>query len=134
MTFPAPARRERLWGHSAALRAAVALTAAVTVLVVGLAGLFASPASARPLTRPGNAVAASTAAAGQMVGAHQPVLAGQRRARAPSYDQMAVGSCVAAETEPALSATERGGAGGGLHSLDFVVHPNGEIVPVPEGR
>ena len=103
MTDTAPARPERHRSLPVALRAAVALVAMLTVMTVGLAGLFASAASAQPLRRPETRVTASTAAAGQMVGAHQPVLAGQRRARAPSYDQIAVGSCVAAESEPSLA-------------------------------
>ncbi|MDP9074422.1 MAG: Hint domain-containing protein [Actinomycetota bacterium] len=103
MTVTASARRERPRRLPAAFRAVVALVAAVTVIVVGLAGLFVSPASAQPLTGPGNAVGVFGYAGGQVVGAHQPVLAGQRRARAPSYDRVAVGSCVAAETEPALA-------------------------------
>ncbi len=103
VTFPAPARRERRWGHSAALRATVALVAMLTVLVVGLAGNFASVASARTLRQPETRVGASAADSSQIVGTHEPVLAGQRRARAPSYDPVASGSCVAAETEPALA-------------------------------
>lgn len=98
MTVTAPARSRRLWGLPATLRVVVALAAIVTIVLVGLAGLFASPASAQTLTGPGNAVGAFGAADGQAVGAHQPVLAGQCRARAPSYDPAASGSCVAAET------------------------------------
>jgi hypothetical protein len=109
VTVTAPARRQRPRGLPAALRVAVALVAAVTVITVGLAGIFASAASARTFRGPETRVAASTAAAGQMVGAHQRVLAGQRRARAPSYDRTAVGSCVAAETEPDLSGCPTSG-------------------------
>jgi hypothetical protein len=104
VTVTAPARPERLWGLPATLRVAVALVAAVTVMVVGLAGLFASPASAHTLTRPGNAVGAFGVAGGQVVGAHPDILAGQRRARAPSYDPTASGSCVAAETDTSSAA------------------------------
>ena len=112
MTVSASARPDRPRRLHAALRAAVALMAVVTVLVVGLAGLFATAASARTLRRPETRVGAFGAAAGQVVGDHEPVLAGQRRARAPSYDRMAVGSCVAAETEPALADQAAAACGG----------------------
>ena len=69
----------------------------LTVMTVGLAGLFATAASTQTFHRPETRVGAFWLAGGQIVGAHEPVLAGQRRARAPSYDRMAVGSCVAAE-------------------------------------
>ncbi|MDP9072703.1 MAG: EndoU domain-containing protein [Actinomycetota bacterium] len=108
MTFPAPARRERRWGHSAALRATVALVAMLTVLVVGLAGNFASVASARTLRQPETRVGASAADSSQIVGTHEPVLAGQRRARAPSYDPVASGSCVAAENEGLVNLASEG--------------------------
>ena len=120
MTITAPARPDRPQGLPAALRAAVALAVVLTVITVGLAGLFATAASARTLRRPETRVGAFGLAAGQTVGDHEPVLAGQRRARAPSYDRMAVGSCVAAETEPALSAGSDSAATqarGGVYSL-----------------
>jgi hypothetical protein len=117
VTVTAPARTERPRRLHAAFRAAVALMAVVTVLVVGLAGLFASPASARTLTRPETRVAAFGLATGQIVGAHQPILAGQRRARAPSYDRTAVGSCVAAETEGGVSVAAGDGASSGPASV-----------------
>ena len=99
MNVTTPARRQRRQGASAAVRAAVALVAVVTMIVVGLAGLFATTASAQTLRRPETRVGALTDVVGQMVGVHPDIHAGQGRARAPSYDQMAVGSCVAAETE-----------------------------------
>jgi len=89
-------------------RAAVALVAAVTVIVVALAGLLAPAASALPALRAANAVAAIAARPGLRVGVHEPVPAGQRRARAPSYDQLVVGSCVAPEDGAAANVFYHG--------------------------
>jgi len=102
VTVTASARPDRPQGLPAALRAAVALAVVLTVITVGLAGLFATAASAQTLRRPETRVAAFGLGGSQIVGDHEPVLAGQRRARAPTYDQLTVGSCVAAEDQPTL--------------------------------
>jgi uncharacterized protein YjbI with pentapeptide repeats len=75
------------------------------------------------------------AAAGQVVGAHQRVLAGQRRARAPTYDQLTVGSCVAAETAPAATAGEPAGVSmgpGAAHISDPALSGVADLEPVPD--
>jgi len=72
----------------------VALAAIVTAVVVGLLSLFMVPASASTLAGAGNGVGVNHVADGQRVDAHEGVLAGQGRARAPSYDRSVVGSGV----------------------------------------
>ncbi len=115
--------RRRLGAH----QARVGVVAVMVAMLVGLVGLLTAPAaSATPILRAQTAVAPHGVAAGQRVGAHEAVLAGQRRARAPGYDQMAVGSGVAPETaasgdnaastlrhytsQPAADSISKGGA------------------------
>ncbi len=62
--------------------------------------LLAPAASAATLVQAQTAVALHSQPGGQVVGVHEPKLRGESRQRAPSsYDQVAVGSCVAPETE-----------------------------------
>jgi hypothetical protein len=75
----------------------LALLALVTAILVVLAGLFASPASATTTLHPQTRVAAIAEPSGQLVGPHATVLAVQGRERAPDYDSSATGSSVAAE-------------------------------------
>jgi hypothetical protein len=82
---------------STARRTAVALAAIVAVVVIALAGVFDAAASTPTAAHARNAVAAISVDGGQVVGTHPDVLPGERRARAPGYDQTAVGSSVAAE-------------------------------------
>ena len=89
-----------------ARRTAVALAAIVVVVVVALAGVFDAAASTPTAAHPRNVVAVITVDGGQVVGTHPDVLPGQRRARAPGYDQTAVGSSVAAETEGTTAALQ----------------------------
>jgi hypothetical protein len=79
----------------------LALLALVTAILVVLAGLFASPASATTTLHPQTRVAAIAEPSGQLVGPHATVLAVQGRERAPDYDSSATGSSVAAEGEAA---------------------------------
>jgi hypothetical protein len=84
-------------------QARVALAALLAAVVIGLASLLTAPAaSAAASLRPQQRVAASARVGGPFVGPHETVLPGQRRARAPSYDQHATGSSVAAEGVPTL--------------------------------
>jgi hypothetical protein len=87
-----------------------ALAAILAVVVIGIIGLLASPASAASLPTARNAVAPIHTAISQRVGPHEPVLAGQRRARAPNYDQTVVGHCVGAESEGVSVASGEGAA------------------------
>jgi len=89
----------------AAGRVFVAFAAVLTVIVVGMLSLFAVPASASTLAGAQNAVGAIHAPAGQRVGPHEGVLAGQGRARAPNYDRSVVGSGVGAEDESGSLST-----------------------------
>jgi hypothetical protein len=73
-------------------RVIVALAAVLAVIAVGIIMLFAGPASASPLVRTQNGVAVIAQPAGQRVGPHERILAGESRIRAPGYDQTAVGS------------------------------------------
>jgi hypothetical protein len=75
----------------------LALLALVTAILVVLAGLFASPASATTTLHPQTRVAAIAEPSGQLVGPHATVLPGEGRERAPDYDSPATGSSVAAE-------------------------------------
>jgi hypothetical protein len=97
-TVPATNRTEPSPGRPAPRRALAALVAILAAIVIGIIGLLASPASAASLPTARNAVAPIHTAISQRVGPHEPVLAGQRRARAPNYDQTVVGHCVGAET------------------------------------
>ena len=104
MVTTTPARRTTgPEGRPAASRMLVALTAIIALVAVGLMSLFATPASASTLTRPQNAVGVIAHQAGQRVGAHEDIPAGQGRARAPNYDQTVVGSGVGAEDAGAAS-------------------------------
>jgi hypothetical protein len=68
-------------------------------------------ASAASASRAQTAVALHAIIDGQRVGPHEAVLAGQSRQTAHSYDQLAVGSCVAPETEAgAIAAPEVAGS------------------------
>jgi hypothetical protein len=89
-------------GRPAAGRVLVVLAA----VVVGLMTLFAPPASASPRPHSGNGVGVIAQPHGRRVGAHEPILAGQGRQRAPAYDQLVVGSGVGVDTTG-------GGVGGG---------------------
>ncbi len=151
MVTTTPARRTTgPEGRPAASRMLVALTAIIALVAVGLMSLFATPASASTLTRPQNAVGVIAHQAGQRVGAHEDIPAGQGRARAPNYDQTVVGSGVGAEaeaadlslqaahaSEEAASSAETEGvadaAGGGSGGPSFITNSNGETIPVPEG-
>jgi hypothetical protein len=98
-------------------RAVVALVTVLAEVVVGMAGLLASPASAAPLFRVQNGVGVIHVTGSQRVRFHEPILAGQGRIRAPGYDRIVVGSCVAPETE---------GAGArGLSDLGGVIEETG---------
>jgi hypothetical protein len=98
-------------------------------MVVGLVSLFAVPAaSASPLVGARNAVGVIGVAAGQRVGFHEAVPAGQGRIRAPGYDQTVVGSCVAPETAGTDAAETAGGGG-----RTFVTTPRGTTFDIPEG-
>lgn len=88
-----PSTHRRLAG-----RALVALTVVFTLAAVAFAGLPDSSTSTPRLVRAENAVGVIGEHTSPVVGAHEPVLAGQCRARAPGYDRVAVGSCVAPET------------------------------------
>ena len=79
------------------------LATMVTAVVVAILCLLAPSSSAAPLLPPQTRVAAIEHPASQLVGPHETVLPGGSRPRAPSYDQDATGSSVAAE----------GGVGGG---------------------
>jgi hypothetical protein len=72
---------------------------ALVALLVALLALLAPPASAASLLHPETRVAAITEPAGQLVGPSRSVLPGESRERAPSYDQNATSSSVAAEGE-----------------------------------
>jgi hypothetical protein len=114
-------RPERIVGDVARRLGLLGLIATV---LVALLGVLAPAASASPTFHPQTRVAAIEQPTGQVVGLHSSVLADQGRERAPNYDRTATGSSVAAE----------GGAGGGAaRGPSFIVHPNGEAVPVPEG-
>jgi len=102
----------------------VALAAIVTVMVVAVMSLFAMSASASPLARAQNAVGVIAHAAGQRVGAHEGIPAGQGRERAPAYDQTVVGSCVGVTAEGPI----RWGPHNGPVPLDKITMPSGETV------
>jgi hypothetical protein len=86
----------------------LALISFLTAVLVALAGLLTGPAaSAQPFHVVQTRVAAIELASGQVVELHEPVLPGQGRQRAPNYDQVAVGSCVAAEGEVATTPAGR---------------------------
>jgi len=74
-----------------------AFVAIAAAIVIGIMNLLAGPASAAPLAGAQNGVGVVAHSAGQRVGFHETVLAGQGRATAPSYDQIVVGSGVGAE-------------------------------------
>jgi hypothetical protein len=80
----------------------------IATILAPLLGFLAPPASATPLLQPQTRVAAIEHPAGQIVGPHSSVLAGEGRERAPTYDGSATGSSVAAEggaaAESAVSA------------------------------
>jgi hypothetical protein len=79
-------------------------------LLVALAGVLAPPASATPLVHPQTRVAAIAEPGTAFVAPHTSLLAVQGRERAPSYDQDATGSSVAAEGGVAsLSASDLSG-------------------------
>ena len=87
-------------------RSRLLLSRLVVVLVLaaaGALGLFATSASAAVLHRPETRVAAFGLQTTARVGAHDAVLPGQRRARAPDSPTTASGSCVAAEGEGGAS-------------------------------
>lgn len=86
--------------HRAVAR--LGLVAIVTAFVVAMLCLLAPTSSASPLLHPQKRVAAIAEPGRHLVGPHGTVLPGGSRPRAPSYDQTATGSSVAAE----------GGAGG----------------------
>jgi hypothetical protein len=68
-----------------------------TALVVAILGLLAPASSASPVIHPQTRVAAIEKLAGQLVGPSETIVPGGSRPRAPSYDQSATGSSVAAE-------------------------------------
>lgn len=75
----------------------VAFMFLVALVAVAFGSIVDAHASTRPVTDAGNVVAASTVTGDHVVAPSADVPAGQRRARAPDYDQTAVGSSVAAE-------------------------------------
>jgi len=81
----------------AAGRVLVAFAAVLAVIAVAVMSLLAAPASASPLATARNVVGVIAHPAGQCVGVHEQKLAGESRQRAPAYDQLVVGSCVAPE-------------------------------------
>jgi hypothetical protein len=84
----------------------LALFTLLAGILVALLGLLASPASAAPTSHPQTRVAAIAEPNSQLVGPHSSVLPGQGRPRAPSYDQEATGSPVAAEGGALENASE----------------------------
>ena len=96
----------------------VGLGLVLAVVAVALGSLLDAHASARPLMQRHDAVGVIAEHTTPVVGAHEAVLPGQPRARAPDYDRTAVGSSVAAET---------GGA-------DFVVDSPGTAIPADAAR
>ncbi len=83
--------------HGAVTRHGLLTWPVLAGLLVAVAGLVAPTASAAPLLHPQTRVAAIAEPTGQLVGPHASVLPGESRQRAPSYDQPATGSSVAAE-------------------------------------
>lgn len=77
---------------------AVALAALLALVVVGVVAALDRSAPRSTVTLRRTAVAAHDHPTGTVVGAHDAVLAGQGRARAPGYDQLVVGCCVAPQT------------------------------------
>jgi hypothetical protein len=132
VTCPVPKPTEPHETRPAAGRVFVALAAVVAAMAVGLVSLFAVPAaSASPLVVARNAVGVIVQPAGQRVGVHEPILAGQGRIRAPGYDQMVVGSCVAPETE---AETTAGSLSGRVRMGDYgdeVIRDAGRIPQEP---
>ena len=86
----------------------LAFVTLVAGILVALLGLFAPPASAAPTPQPQTGVAAIAEPTGQLVGPSATVLAVQGRPRAPSYDQPATGSSVAAEDGTAATGPGNG--------------------------
>lgn len=74
----------------------------LTVIAVAVISLFSAPASASTLSKAQNAVGVIHLPAGQRVGAHESIPAGQHRQRAPGYDRSVVGSGVGAEAETSV--------------------------------
>jgi hypothetical protein len=107
-------------------RAVVALVAVLAAVVVGMAGLLASPASAAPLSRVQNGVGVIHMAGGQVVGFHEDIPAGQGRIRAPAYDQTVVGSCVAPETEAGAQILANQAAGNAARDAIAAQYPGAE--------
>ncbi len=96
----------------------------VAAVFVALVGLLTGPAaSATPLLRVGTAVAPTAVPAGQRVGTHEPIPAGQRRARAPGYDQTTVGSGVAPEVGASAKTL------GARPDIDIPVRDDGLVRP-----
>jgi hypothetical protein len=104
----------------------------IATILAPLLGFLAPPASATPLLQPQTRVAAIEHPAGQIVGPHSSVLAGEGRERAPTYDGSATGSSVAAEGESSLGASD------GVNVVEssgrtFVSTPRGTVYDIPEG-
>jgi hypothetical protein len=98
VTITAARRTRSSDGRPAAGRVFVALAAVLVGMVVAFMTFLAAPASAAPLSHPGNGVGVIAHPGGQRVGTHENIPAGQHRQRAPGYDSFVVGSGVGAET------------------------------------
>ncbi len=105
-----------------ATRIRLAPVAVLAVIVAALTGLlFAVPAaSASPLVGARNAVGVIVQPAGQVVGLHEPKLPGESRQRAPGYDQIVVGSCVAPEIAAGAAPETAANAGAGSAMGDML--------------
>jgi hypothetical protein len=111
----------------------LALLALVTAILVVLAGLFASPASATTTLHPQTRVAAIAEPSGQLVGPHATVLPGEGRERAPDYDSPATGSSVAAE-EGATAADNVAVIGRQPDTAVAQDWPGHEVLNLPNGE
>ena len=104
---------------------------ALVALLVALLALLAPPASAASLLHPETRVAAITEPAGQLVGPSRSVLPGESRERAPSYDQNATSSSVAAEGEASENVAVIGRQGDTAVAQDW---PGHEVLNLPQGE
>ena len=95
-TRPAPPGPR--WRTAPTGRLAVALAGILGALLAGLLTASASTAVAATRLSAHNGVGVTASPATALIGPTHVVLPGQRRARAPDYDQKASGSSVAAET------------------------------------
>lgn len=103
-----------------ARRLLILLAALVALVLAGCAGVTTTPGHVGAGAQ--NRVWALNAAAPTLAGPSAAESSCSRQAFAVSAAQLAAGFCVAAE--------EAGAAGRGVN---FIVHPNGDVLPVPDG-